>query len=119
MFDTYLNTRGIQHVRQYKSALYPFCCDFYLPAYDLYIEIQASWTHGGHPYDAEHDAEKLEYWRSKHTRYYDAAIETWIQRDVKKRETAKLNKLNYLEIFSNDAGECIKQFEEHIKKEGS
>ena len=114
MFDTYLNEHDIQHIRQYKSTLYPFCCDFYLPAYDLYIEIQASWTHGGHPYDAERDAEKLKCWQSKHTRYYDTAIETWTQRDVKKRETAKLNNLNYLEIFSNDINECIKQFEEYI-----
>ena len=113
MFDAYLNERGIQHVRQYKSTLYPFCCDFYLPTYDLYIEIQASWTHGGHPYDTERDAERLEYWRSKHARYYDTAIETWTRRDVKKRETAKLNNLNYLEIFSNDIVECIKQFEEY------
>ena len=116
MFDAYLNERGIQHVRQYKSTLYPFCCDFYLPAYDLYIEIQANWAHGGHPYGAEHDAEKIGCWRSKHTRYYDAAIEIWTQRDVKKRETAKLNNLNYLEIFSNDINECIKQFEDYINK---
>ena len=114
MFDTYLNEHNIPHIRQYKSTLYPFCCDFYLSVYDLYIEIQASWTHGGYPYDAERDAEKLKCWQSKHTRYYDTAIETWTQRDVKKRETAKLNNLNYLEIFSNDINECIKQFEHYI-----
>jgi hypothetical protein len=30
---------------------------------------------------------------------YHATIETWTERDVKKREIAKNNKLNYLEIF--------------------
>lgn len=31
---------------------------------------------------------------------YDALIETWTIRDVKKREIAKQNNLNYLEFFT-------------------
>lgn len=36
---------------------------------------------------------------NRYTRY-DAIIDTWTVRDVMKRNEAKSNKLNYLEIFS-------------------
>ena len=36
--------------RQYKSDVYPFACDFYIPEIDLYIEYQGMWTHGKEPY---------------------------------------------------------------------
>jgi len=39
----------------------------------------------------------------------------WTIRDVKKREIAKQNKLNYLEIFSNDINECISQLKQKIE----
>lgn len=113
-FATYLDNQTMSYIRQYKSEVYPFNCDFYLPDYDLYIEIQASWVHGGHPYDAEHDTSILERWRSKHTRYYDTAADTWTRRDVNKRNTAKQHNLNYLEIFSNDINEVIIEFENYI-----
>lgn len=38
-------------IKQYKSELYPFNCDFYIKSENLYIEIQGSWTHGSHPYN--------------------------------------------------------------------
>lgn len=37
-------------IRQYKSNVYPFHCDFYIQSEDLYIEYQGSWTHGNMPY---------------------------------------------------------------------
>ena len=115
-FTTYLDSQSIKYIRQYRSEKYPFNCDFYLPKYDLYIEIQASWTHGGHPYDREADNDVLEKWKSKDTDYYNNAIETWTERDIKKRDLAKQNKLNYLEIFSNNVDEVIKCFENFIDR---
>lgn len=36
---------------QYKSDLYPFLCDFYIPELDLYIECQGTWVHGKKPFE--------------------------------------------------------------------
>jgi G:T-mismatch repair DNA endonuclease (very short patch repair protein)/predicted nucleic acid-binding Zn ribbon protein len=108
LFSKYLDSQNIEYKRQYRSKEYPFNCDFYLPKYDLYIEIQASWTHGGHPFNIEVDKDILEKWKSKNTDYYNNAIETWTERDIKKREIAKQNQLNYLEIFSNNIDFIIK-----------
>ena len=83
---------------QYKSELYPFNCDFYIPSLDLYIEYQGFWTHGGHPFDpnSEEDAYKLNLWKE---REYRSAIDVWTMRDPLKREIANKNNLNWLEFF--------------------
>ena len=113
-FASYLDSQNIEYKRQYRSKVYPFNCDFYLPRYDLYVEIQASWTHGGHPFNIEMDKNILERWKSKNTDFYKTAIETWTVRDVKKRDLAKQNQLNYLEIFSNDIDEVVECFEKFV-----
>ncbi len=88
-------------IRNYNSDIYPFNCDFYIPSLDLYIECNYHWTHGGKPFEGtEEDNIKLEQWKSKNTKYYNNAIETWTIRDVKKTYIAKQNKLNYV-IFWN------------------
>ena len=115
-FTSYLISQNIEYIRQYGSKEYPFNCDFYLPKYNLYIEIQAGWFHGGHPYNEELDKDTLEIWKSKNTDFYNTAIETWTVRDTNKRNIAKLNNLKYLEIFSNDIYETIKTFEKYIVK---
>ena len=88
--------------RQYKSELYPFACDFYILSEDLYIEYNGLWTHGHTPYigSKENDV-KLEKWKQKAviSDYYKSAIETWTISDVKKRNTAKENNLNYIELW--------------------
>ena len=106
-FEAYLKENNINYKTQYKSELYPFNCDFYFPDSDLYLEINAHWTHGGHPFDSTNkdDLLLLEQWRSKNTKFYDIAINTWTVRDVLKRETAKKNNLNYIEVFTNDINE--------------
>lgn len=116
-FANYLNTNKITFKRQYKSSTYPFNCDFYLPDKDLYIEINAHWTHGGRPFDNtnKEDLIKLEQWRKQNTDFYNHAINTWTVRDVLKRETAKKNNLNYLEVFSNKIEDAIIIFEHQIK----
>ena len=88
---------------QYKSELYPFACDFYLPEIDLYIEYNGSWTHGGFPFVNNNICmEQLLNWQQKAetSDYYKNALETWTQRDVKKREIVKQNNLNWIEFFS-------------------
>ena len=102
----------------YKSELYPFNCDFYIKSLDLYIEIQGSWTHGGHPFDKnnQEDLDRLEFMKSKNTQYYQNAINTWTIRDVNKRNIAKQNNLNYLEIFSANIDNVIKQFNIYLNE---
>ena len=116
LFKQYLESRDIQYIYQYKSSAYPFNCDFYIPSLDLYIEIQGSWTHGGHPYGSQIDDHKtLQQWRKKsiNSLYFANAIEVWTQRDVKKRLVAKENNLNYLEIFSNKIEQIIYEYEQY------
>ena len=88
----------------YKDERYPFKCDFYLKDKDLFIEYNGHWTHGGHFFNPENknDVIKLEKWRSKNTKFYDNAINTWTVRDVQKIETAKKNKIKYLVLWPTD-----------------
>ena len=39
-FNTYLIENNISFIRQYRSELYPYACDFYFPDYNLYLEIK-------------------------------------------------------------------------------
>ncbi|MBO5005642.1 MAG: hypothetical protein J6D03_10585 [Clostridia bacterium] len=112
----YLIDNNIEFISQYKSKLYPYCCDFYFPLIELYVEIQGHWTHGGHPYNENNleDVDKLELWKNKHTKYFDNAINTWTVRDVNKRNTAKQNNLNYIEIFSDKLDVCIATIIENL-----
>lgn len=90
--------------RNYKDAdRYPFYCDFYIVEDDLFIELNAHWTHGGKPFDAS-DPEclsKLSEWveKSKTSKFYENAIQTWTVRDVEKRKCAEKNKLNYKVVY--------------------
>ena len=89
-------------IRQYKSDLYPFVCDFYIPSLDLYIECNYHWTHGDHPYNENNKEDQilLEKWKNKNTKYYNGAIYTWTIRDVNKRNIAKQNNLNFIEFWN-------------------
>ena len=89
---------------QYKSELYPFNCDFYIPSLDLYIEYNGTWTHGGCFYDENNEENRntLEKWKqaSEHSRFYETAVSVWTQRDVLKLRTAVENNLNYVVWFN-------------------
>lgn len=105
--------------RQHKSDLYPFNCDFYVFSLDLYIEFQGTWTHGDHPFDINNNEDKyiLERFKekSKHSKYYNAAIYTWTDLDVKKRTTARKNNLNWIEFFSyNEFEQWINLYKYYI-----
>lgn len=89
--------------RQHKEERYPFACDFYIKSEDLFIECNYSWTHGGHPFDPEDEADQrtLAEWQEKAltSDYYKNAIETWTVRDVAKQKVAKENNLNYEVLY--------------------
>ena len=88
---------------QFTSNEYPFACDFYIPERQLYIELNASWTHNSAWYD-ENNLEHKEIatkW-SNSSAYYKQAHKTWTYYDVKKRQTAKENNLNYLVFWQPD-----------------
>ena len=90
-------------IRGYSDERYPFMCDFYIPSDDLFIELNKSWTHGGHPFNKEDldDLSKLEEWedKSKISDYYKNAIYTWTDLDPRKQLIAKANNLNYKAIY--------------------
>lgn len=87
-----------------KDVRYPYLCDFYDKDRDLFIEVNASWTHGYHWYDVENDANICKKWKakSKKSDYYANALEVFTKRDVEKRETARANNLNYVALWDND-----------------
>lgn len=91
---------------QYKSELYPFACDFYIPSLDLYIECNLHWTHGGRFFDKnnKNDVKLLAKWqeKAKTSKFYEKAIEIWTIRDVLKLETAIKNNLNYIAWFNEE-----------------
>ena len=99
-----LQTYFIDVKRNYKTKLYPFLCDFYIPEKDLYIECNYHWTHGGHPFDEnnQEDIDRLNKLKSKNTKFYNTAIDVWTIRDINKRNIAKENKLNYIEVWKYD-----------------
>lgn len=108
---SWLRENNFNFERQYRSEEYPFNCDFYLNDYNLYIEIQGSWTHGNHPFDKdnEDDINIIKLWDIKKFEhpYYSYALNVWTIKDVHKRQIAKKNKLNFLETGWNNSIECI------------
>lgn len=89
-------------IRQYRSEVYPFACDFYIPELDLYIEYQGTWTHGNKPYD-ETDVECITLvnkWKERNTKFYRNAIKTYTVRDPRKRKVVKENGINWIEFFT-------------------
>lgn len=104
-------------IPQYMDkAVYPYMCDFYIVPLDLYIEIQGTWTHGNHPFDPndENDLKQLEEWKNKDNDYYNQAIYTWTDLDVRKRKIAQENNLNIVEIFSHTLDDCINELDEYL-----
>lgn len=83
-------------VRQYRDDVrYPFNCDFYIRSRDLFIELNAHWTHGTHWF-SDADQKTIDNWTKRQSKYYDLAIDTFSSRDVNKRKTAAKHQLNYL-----------------------
>jgi len=121
-FKQFLEQNNVNFKHHYKSKLYPFNCDFYLPDKDLYIELHLNWTHGKEPFNffnKEH-IERLQKWkartyelneRGKRKLYYQNAIYTWADLDIRKKNIAKKNNLNFITIYHNVQ---LEQFKESI-----
>lgn len=100
----YVNQHGMTVVRQHRDEKrYPFAVDFYIPERDLFIELNGSWSHGGHWYevDRELDQKTVQTWlkKGKKSKYYRVALGTWTKRDVRKREAARQAELNYVTLW--------------------
>lgn len=100
LIKKYPNTK-----RQYKCERYPFACDFYIPELDLFIEFNGFWVHNKEPFNKENPEhiKIVEFWKSKNTKFYNSAIETWTIRDCLKIKTAKKNNLNYKIFYTLSA----------------
>lgn len=57
--------------RNYYCTRYPFKCDFYIPALDVFIECNFHWTHGGHWFDSAsiEDQLLLSNWINSSSKY--------------------------------------------------
>lgn len=71
---------------------------------DAFVELNLSWTHGGHRFDqnSAEDSAKLDLWKKKaeQSKYYEIAIETWTGRDVRKFEAAEASGIRYHACYS-------------------
>lgn len=97
---------------QYSTDSYPFKCDFYIPSQNLYIEYNGSHFHHNHPFNPENENDIIELnrliecatkykMRTKKTKsQYDNIIYTWTDLDVRKRNIANKNNLNYIEFWN-------------------
>ena len=85
-------------IYQYLSDEYPFKADFYIKSLDCYIELNASWQHGGDRFNNSNKdhLDKLNLWKSKG---YDNAIYQWTDLDIRKWKTAEDNNLNFIVIY--------------------
>lgn len=106
----YADQFGMTVVRQYRDEdRYPFAVDFYIPERDLFIELNGSWSHGRHWYEADREMDQkiAQTWNKKgeKSQYYRNALETWILRDVLKREAARDAQLNYVTLW--DGSEAL------------
>lgn len=100
----YMDQHGMTVVRQYRDEKrYPFAVDFYIPERDLFIELNGSWSHGGHWYEADREMDQkiVQTWLKKgqKSKYYRVALQTWTERDVRKREVARQAELNYVTLW--------------------
>ena len=102
---------------------YPFSCDLYVKSLDLFIEINAFWTHSDHFFDENNlddlrDFEDLKE-RSEYDNHAINLLDTWTKRDVIKRETAIKNNLNYLVFWDNDLSDFydwLLEIEDEVEK---
>lgn len=103
------------------DSRYPFHVDFYIKSRDMFIELNGDAAHNDHWFDASNsrDTQIVRAWEENMLRIetqtgkksrYRKYIETWTDRDVRKRNIAKTNKLNYLVFWD---GSC----KQHNKKQ--
>lgn len=96
-------------IRQYKSSLYPFKCDFYIKSLDLYIEFNGGQYHYKEPFDDYNSIhiKRLNHLKQKEFEHksiqktqYTRMIKVWTIEDPEKRRVAKQNNLNFIELWN-------------------
>ena len=113
LVEKYKNVKKQYRDDRYKNpkTKTKFKCDFYLTDYDLFIEYQGTYHHGGEPFDENNKShlKKLTKWEERSKKQvnsdYVEAIKVWTIKDPLKRNVAKNSNINYLEIWS-DNGKC-------------
>lgn len=87
----------------------PFFCDFYVKSEDLFIECNFHWTHGDHPFDANstEDCMLRDEWLRKAQDFYTHAVYVWTDLDVRKRQCAINNQLNYQSVYMAKGGKYV------------
>ena len=90
---------------------YPFQVDIYIPERDLFLEYNGYWVHGSEWCDLRTKIPKsrVAKWQNSSGPQYKKAIETYTNRDVIKRKSAKKNNLNYITLW--DEQDIDKWFE--------
>lgn len=85
------------------DARYPYPCDFYIRSCDVFIELNAHYSHGGHWFDIndEHDVRRRDAWLASTSTANKMAAETWCVRDVEKRTCARHSGLRYLVFWDS------------------
>lgn len=115
VFDRLVEKFGIDDVeREYKSEEYPFSCDLHVRSLNLYIELHAHPSHGGHWFDSKspEDAQKLKILLSKSTQQWSKHYaQTWASRDIVKRNVAIQNSLNYLVFWKSDLSDFMEWYD--------
>lgn len=106
LYDRLVEVFGEGDVRrQYADARYPFPCDLYIPSRDLFIELNGTWLHAWHWFDATSafDEKELGRWQGKAKRsdYYRCAIDVWCDKDVRRRMSAEAANLNYVVFWDS------------------
>ena len=121
------NTKRDNYIKIHYPEFYKYLCDNYshLPVFNerLYWFYNNITTQpvckmcGGHPYNENDptDIKRLESWQTHENSVHAGAAYVWGTTDVLKRNLAKENKLNYLEIFASKLSKAKLVFEEYIR----
>jgi hypothetical protein len=122
-FEDRLKECDIKFVAQYKDEKYPHYCDFYLPEYDCYIELNIFWSHHQGWFNSKdknckkklkHLQDKIDSTSGETSKFYKRSLETWTEVDLEKREVARDNNLNYKVFWTQEE---IKEFFEDFSTE--
>ena len=119
LYELLIKTYGCEDVmRQYSDPRYHYQCDFYIKSKDLFIELNAHWTHGGRPFDPNDEScqRQLKEWeeKAKTSKFYQQAIDVWTRRDVEKRETAIKNNIPYNAIYVKNYSLALQECREQL-----
>lgn len=117
LYEKLCNKFGKDNVlKEYKSTIYPWNCDFYIKDKNMFIEYQGTWSHFGKAWEGSHGekiklTEMLKKLTEKNKSRYMSAIKNWTIMDSAKRQWAKNHNLNWIEFFNiEDMSNWIENF---------